>query len=149
VPLPIQRSDHRGIVILRPEGSLNEGTSIELQEAVGEVTEAGEADDAGGRMIVIDLSATSAASSHAFRMLLRLSKGLKSTGGRLVVCGASGGVQSALDLSGLARLCCVRRTTDEAIAELMVEERIVRLARIVSMLLRRAEERHAAALGAA
>jgi anti-anti-sigma factor len=143
VPLPIHRSDRQGISILRPEGSLNEGTSTELQDAVGEVTES------DGAMVVIDLSDTNAASSHAFRVLLRVSKRLKSSGGRLVVCGARGAVQSALELSGLARLCCVRRTTDEALAELMVEERIVRLARLVGDLLRRAEERHLKSVGAA
>jgi anti-anti-sigma factor len=134
----VHRATQRGITILEPEGALDETSSGELETVALEVMEE------GGRLIVIDLAKASSASSHAFRMLLMLSKKLQSVGGRLVVCGARSRVDNALSLSGLKRLCCVKVDRDGALIELMVEDRIVRLAEIVSRLLGRAEKRRQA-----
>jgi len=135
----IQKSAESGITVLQPEGDLNEGSSGVLQSTAAEVMEE------GARLVVIDLKKTSGASSHAFRMLLMLSKKLQSIGGRLVICGAQKDVEGALTLSGLTRLCCVRADRVDAVKELMVEGRIVRLAALVAQLLGRAETRRLAA----
>ena len=135
----IQKSTESGITVLQPGGDLNEGSFGVLQSTAAEVMEE------GARLVVIDLTTTSEASSHAFRMLLMLSKKLQSIGGRLVICGAQKGVEGALTLSGLTRLCCVRADRADAVKELMVKGRIVRLAALVAQLLTRAETRRLAA----
>lgn len=134
----IHQSAERGITVLQPDGELNEMSSDVLQKSAAELMEE------GSRLVVIDLEMTSEVSSHAFRMLLMLSKRLQSAGGRLVICGAQNGVESALTLSGLTRLCCVRTNRTEAVKELMVEGRVVRLAELVAQLLSRAEARRLA-----
>jgi anti-anti-sigma factor len=131
----IHQSAEGGITVLQPEGQLVEASSEVLQARVSELMEE------GTRLMVIDLTMTSEASSHAFRMLLMLSKRLQSVGGRLVICGAQKGVESALTLSGLTRLCCVRADRSDSVKELMVEGRIVRLADLVARLMARAEAR--------
>ncbi len=131
----VHSKTERGITVLEPEGALDETTSVELVQAVSALMENG--DD----LIVIDLARTTAASSHAFRALLMLSKRLLSTGGRLVVCAAQNSVANALKLSGLTRLCCVRDHQTDAVDELLIEERIERLAALVSKLLVRGERR--------
>jgi anti-sigma B factor antagonist/stage II sporulation protein AA (anti-sigma F factor antagonist) len=128
----------QGISVVQPDGELDETTSAEFSEAVSELM------DQGHHLIVIDLGKTTAASSHAFRSLLMLSKRLASVGGRLVVCAAQRNVAGALSLSGLSRLCCVRASRKQAVSELMVEERIDRLAVLVARLLRRGAERRQA-----
>jgi anti-anti-sigma factor len=135
----IHESVERGMTVLQPDGDLNERSSEVLQEKIAELMEA------GVRLVIIDLELTSAASSHAFRMLLMVSKKLQSIGGRLVVCGAQSGVESALKLSGLTRLCCVRADRAAGLKELMVEGRIDKLAKLVAKLLGAAEERRRAA----
>lgn len=134
----IHESRDRGVVVLGPDGDLNEAASGVLEAKVLEIMERGE------QRIVIDLGSTSGTSSHALRMLLMLSKKLQSVGGRLVVCNARSGVQNALNLSGLTRLCCVKPDRDQAVRALMVEEGIVRLADLIADLLGRAERRRAA-----
>ncbi len=134
----IHSSTQRGITVLQPEGALDETTSAELVKEVSELMEQGQ------NLIVVDLAKTSTATSHAFRTLLMLSKRLVSVGGRLVVCAAQHSVAGALSLSGLARLCCVRDNRREAVNELLVEERIDRLAVLVARLLLRGEERRKA-----
>lgn len=134
----LHRTTKRGITVLEPEGTLNEGSSAQLESAALEVMED------GGRLIIIDLAKASKASSHAFRMLLMLSKKLNSVGGRLIVCGARSRVDNALSLSGLKRLCCVKVDRDGAMMELLVEDKIVRLAEGVAELLTRAEKRRLA-----
>ncbi len=136
----IHKEAERGITVLQPEGELDEMTSSELLQAVSELMENGE------DLLVIDLAKTAAASSHAFRALLMLSKRLVSVGGRLVVCAAQNSVARALTLSGLSRLCCVRESRKDAVDELLVEERIERLAALVNKLLIRGEERRMAAV---
>ena len=131
----VHQTTQKGITVLEPEGALNENSSGELEATALEVMEE------GGRLIVIDLAKTSTASSHAFRMLLMLSKKLQSVGGRLVVCGAQSRVDNALSLSGLKRLCCVKVDRGDAVQELLVEDKIVRLAELVAQLLGRAEKR--------
>lgn len=135
----VHTNTERGITVLEPEGDLNQTSSGVLQEAAAELMEE------GSRLVVIDLNMTSEASSHAFRMLLMLSKKLQSVGGHLVICGARGSVENALTLSGLTRLCCVTTDRDGAVKELMVEGKIVRLAQLVAQLLGRAEARRLAA----
>jgi anti-anti-sigma factor len=135
----IHDSTDRGITFLQPEGDLNEASSGVLQERVLELME-----EDGRQLIVIDLETTSGASSHALRALLMLSKKLQSVGGKLVICSARSHVETALTLSGLNRLCCIRPDREQAISELMVEERIVRLAKLVAQLLGRAEQGRAA-----
>jgi anti-anti-sigma factor len=128
----------RGITILQPEGALDEATSPELLQAVLELL------DQDVHLIVIDLAKASSATSHAFRTLLKVSKRLASDGGRLVVCSAQRSVAGALSLSGLARLCCVRDNRKMAVNELLVEERIERLAALVAGLLLSGENRRKA-----
>jgi anti-anti-sigma factor len=135
----IHQSTERGITVLQPDGDLSETSSGVLQSTAAELMEE------GTRLVVVDLVTTTEASSHAFRMLLMLSKRLESVGGRLVVCGAQSNIESALTLSGLNRLCCVRTGRPDAVKELLVEGRIVRLAKLVAQLLGLAEKRRRAA----
>jgi anti-sigma B factor antagonist/stage II sporulation protein AA (anti-sigma F factor antagonist) len=138
VRFEIHSVTEQGISVVQPEGELDETTSVEFSETVSALM------DEGHHLIVIDLAKTTAASSHAFRALLMLSKRLASVGGRLVVCAAQRSVAGALSLSGLARLCCVRESRKDAVSELLVEERIDRLAVLVARLLRKGAERHRA-----
>ncbi|MGD8439199.1 MAG: STAS domain-containing protein [Holophagae bacterium] len=135
----IHESTDRGITTLTPDGELNETTSGVLRGRVLDIAEEGR------RLVIIDLRTTSSATSHALRVLLMLSKKLQSVGGRLVICGARDDVDNALTLSGLNRLCCVTADRDQAVDQLMVENRIVRLAALVAKLLDRAEQRRASA----
>ncbi len=135
----IHESTDRGITTLTPDGELNETASGVLRGRVLDIAEEGR------RLVIIDLRSTSSATSHALRVLLMLSKKLQSVGGRLVICGARGDVDNALTLSGLNRLCCVTDDHDQAVGQLVVENRIVRLAALVAKLLNRAEQRRASA----
>ncbi len=134
----IHESTERGIAVLQPEGDLNETSSGVLQARALEIMEEGR------QQIIIDLEMTSGTSSHALRMLLMVSKKLQSVGGKLVICSAQSHVDNALNLSGLNRLCCIRPDRERAVAELMVKERIIRLAALVAKLLGCAEQRRAA-----
>lgn len=135
----IHETTDKGITFLKPEGDLNEASSGVLQSRVLEIM-----DEPDRHRIVVDLETTSGATSHALRVLLMLSKKLQSVGGKLVICNAQSDVETALTLSGLNRLCCICSDRGRAVAELMVETRIVRLAALVTRLLGRADERKAA-----
>lgn len=134
----VHESTEEGIAILEPDGDLSDASSAALQARVLELTEEGR------HLIVIDLAKTTSATSQALRVLLMLSKKLQSLGGRLVICCARSDVGNALALSGLNRLCCVTAGREQAIGELRVEEKVVRLAALVAQLLGRAEARRAA-----
>jgi anti-anti-sigma factor len=135
----VHESTDRGITTFTPDGELNETSSGVLRDRVLESAEDGRT------LVIIDLGTTTSATSHALRVLLMLSKKLQSLGGRLVICGARDDVGNALTLSGLNRLCCITADREQAIDQLTVEEKIVRLAAVVSTLLGRAERRRASA----
>ncbi len=121
------------------DGPLDEKAALDLQQTILEVVEEGH------HHVIIDLRRVPRVSSHALRTFLMLTRRLDSMSGRLALCAPSPDVTSALAMSGLNRLCFVTPTRDEALRRLALDERIDRLAVLVSELLARAETRRQAA----
>lgn len=98
-----------GIVTLA--GRLDSSTSPEVDDRLVGVPLA-------HRDLVIDCAALEFLSSAGLRVLLRLHKKLKASGGRVLLCCTSAGVREVLEISGLAEFLPMVDTREQALEAL-------------------------------
>lgn len=96
--MSIQTEIRGQILIIRPEGSLNNAISSELEELLN--NELGE----GFRMIVFDFSQLIQISSDGLRVILHMVNEVRSLGGDIAVTGMTEQVEQALEVSGFFKL---------------------------------------------
>ncbi len=122
------------ILILEPVGPLDRKTSVELQQRVGELI------DAGSRLLVVDLSRTDSIAGAGIRVLLMLSRKLESMDGRLVLCAASPELRRSFDVAGIGRMLAAAGTRAEAIRNLSGDQAVARVSELALDLLARSDE---------
>ena len=127
------------IIVVRPQGNLDKEAVKEFQEKLADFLAKEDP------RVVVDLSGASRVTSAALRLFVSLSKQLDSRGGGFTLCGPTGDVARAITVGGLDRLCRVVPELRQALDSLKVDDRLDRLASLVSDLLARAEVRHQAA----
>ena len=126
------------IIVVSPHGNLDKEAVKELQERLADSLAKEDP------RVVIDLSGASRVTSAALRLFVSLSKQLDSRGGGFALCGPTGDVARAITVGGLDRLCRVEPELRQALEWLQVDDRMDRLANLVSDLLARAEVRYRA-----
>ena len=97
------------ITILRPLVRLDSASSPALEAAVHEHL------NAACNRLVFDLSRLDYISSAGLRVILMAGKRLRSTGGRLVLCGLGDDVRGVFEMSGFLNLFAVADRLDGAL----------------------------------
>lgn len=98
-----------GVTVIETVGRLDTATAPDLEQAGGELI------DAGVTRIVLDLSRLEYLSSAGLRVILALAKRLQASGGELVMCGAAGLVRETLELAGIVGIVPLCATLDDAL----------------------------------
>jgi len=110
--MAIQQEVHGSVVILRPVGGLDGTRSSALEEQVLAAIES------GSRDVVFDFSKTSHIPSAGLRATLNAIKLLGAAQGRLIIAAASPAVREVLETSGVAAVCELVATPEDALARL-------------------------------
>ncbi len=96
-------------------------------------------------LVVVDLSRCPRVTSEALRCFLAVARRVDRQGGGFALCGARDEVARALHLGGVAQLCRVLATVDEAVEAFTSRDELRALAELVAELLARGEARAVAA----
>lgn len=93
-------------------GNLDTNTSIEAESEVNKLL------DGGSGKLLFNFADLNYISSAGLRVLLATAKKLKTSGGKMIVCGLNSTVQEVFDISGFAAILNLALNEDEALAAL-------------------------------
>lgn len=96
--MEIQTSERQGALIASISGRIDADTSVEFERTLTTLLEE------GSRKLVLNLSHLDYISSAGLRSVLSIAKILKSLGGELKLCSATGPVKDVFVLSGFAQM---------------------------------------------
>ena len=91
--------EHLCIVV---RGQVNNDSAVQLQQSLEKALAA-----AAPLRCALDLAGVSYISSSGLRVLLAITKRIRNSGGRLVLCGLQPPVQAVLELSGFTRILAI------------------------------------------
>lgn len=106
--MSVQVSQHENILVLRPVGRLDSGSSPELEKIVLQKLEE------GFTRIVFDFSSLDYISSAGLRVILLAGKKLRPVSGKMALVGMNAMVHDVFEMSGFLTLFAVAPTLDEA-----------------------------------
>jgi anti-sigma B factor antagonist len=110
VSVTVQRMPELPAVLVRVEGELDFATSRRLGEALSDVP--------AGSNIVFDLSTLRFCDSSGLGVLIAVHKSAAAAGARTYLVGLTPTVHTAIKVTMLDQLFCLRDTVDDAMAEL-------------------------------
>lgn len=99
------------ICIFKISGRLDSNTSPEFEEKISNAI------TAGSNKLIIDFANLDYLSSAGLRVLLKTTKVLKNTEGRLVLCSLADYVREVFEISGFDTFLPIVATFDEAVKE--------------------------------
>ena len=133
--MEIETRTIRGIVVVTPVGELDREGCDALAAALADAT------SSERPRIVVDLSRCTRISTDALRQFVALGSRLESRGGGFALCAARGDTARAIRVGGVARLCRVVPSVEEAVGTFVEDRRLDLLAGFVCELLARGEHR--------
>ncbi|MCX7895394.1 MAG: STAS domain-containing protein [Thermoanaerobaculum sp.] len=131
-------SERAGVKVLRLDRELDPDALTGLEELLSGLVASAKP------RLVVDLSSCPRVTSEMLRFFLVAARRVEAQGGGFALASPSPEVQRFLELSGVARLCRVLPSLDEAQQAVQGNERMEALAHKVLALLERAERRETA-----
>lgn len=104
----ITKDDRKGIVILRCEGRLDATTSLQLEGEINALL------DLERIKILLDFSRIEYLSSAGMRLLLSMTKRLKSKKGKLVIFAIHEDVKEIINMAGFEKILAIHSTEEGA-----------------------------------
>ena len=111
MPLEFGKERHGGVLVLAPQGRLDNDNAAEFELAAQELINAGE------RHIVVDLADLSYSSNAGLRVLGKMAKALKTPTTSLRLCGLSPALRQVFDAAGITMVFEIRPTLAAALAD--------------------------------
>lgn len=105
------RDRHGGVLVLRPQGRLDNDNAAEFELAAQELLNAGE------RHLVVDLAQLNYTSNAGLRVLGKMNKALKGSTTSLRVCGLTPALRQVFDAAGIAMVFDIRPDLAAALAD--------------------------------
>lgn len=106
--MTIHETTEDGVLIVAPVGRIDSTTSGAVEDSLTRLT-------AGGALqILVDFAEVDYISSAGLRVLLVLAKRMKTSGGRLVLCGMPHSVRQVFHLAGFMPLFRIEPSRDAA-----------------------------------
>jgi anti-anti-sigma factor len=100
------------IVILRLEGRLDATTSPQIEAKISQITESGK------NKVIFNLQNMDYLSSAGMRVLLAVTKKIKSLNGKFIVCSLSDDVFEIIKMAGFNQILHIVSNEDKALQEL-------------------------------
>ena len=97
------------VTVFQIEGRLDSNTSPKFEEAVFSTIQD------GSKQIIIDFQSLEYISSAGLRVILKATKSLKQSDGKLVLCAMQDYVREVFEISGFDTLLPIASTLDEAL----------------------------------
>jgi anti-anti-sigma factor len=111
MPLEFGKERHGGVLVLAPQGRLDNENAAEFELAAQELINGGE------RHIVVDLADLSYSSNAGLRVLGKMAKALKTPTTSLRLCGLSPQLRQVFDAAGIAMVFDIRPNLQLALAD--------------------------------
>lgn len=108
--MEIHQETLNGVLVVAPVGRIDSTTSDALDQVLTRAL------DGGARRLVVDFGGVSYISSAGLRVLLVLSKRLRTEHGSLVLCAFGDSVRQVFDLAGFLPLFTIELTREQAVA---------------------------------
>jgi stage II sporulation protein AA (anti-sigma F factor antagonist) len=110
--MEISKSKDGDVGVLAPAGAIDTRGAMDFEREVMQML------DQGTRFFVIDLGKVELITSSGIRVLVMLTRSLKSRDGELVLCGITEQVRMIFDISGLLQHFTICATQPDAVAHL-------------------------------
>ena len=98
-----------GTMVIHCEGRLDATTTIKLENAINQLI------DAKNIRVVVDFNKVDYLSSAGMRLLLSMTKRLKTMGGQLVLCAIHDDVMEIIKMAGFEQILNIYYSQDEAV----------------------------------